>query len=286
VLVVQDGRIVAERYRPDFNRHMSQRTWSVAKSIAATVVGVAVHDKLLDVNRPVGLGTIPEWQANDPRAQLTIDQLLRMSSGLSGPHAGNRTDDLYFGGVAFTDQIGSFPLVARPGTRFRYANNDTVLAVRAMQQAVGPDRALAYPAERLFWRIGMTRTIPETDWQGTFILSSQVWTTARDLGRLGLLYLADGMWQGERILPPGWLDYVRRHGPAQPAAGYGYGAGFWTFPKASGLPQDAAVMRGNRGQYVVIAPSQRLVIVRRGFDGGSSPFDLDAFTRDVLAALR
>ncbi len=298
VLVVQDGRIVAERYRPDFDRHTSQRTWSIAKSIAATLIGVAVQDKLLDVTRPLAVqapyepggevrAAIPEWAWRDPRGQLTIDQLLRMSSGLSSPHAGNRTDDLYFGGVAFSDQIGSLPLVAKPGTRFRYANNDTLLAVRAMEYAVGADRiqTIDFPSKRLFWRIGMTRTIAETDWHGTFILSSQVWTTSRDLARLGLLHLADGMWQSERILPPGWLDYVRRHGPAQPASGYGYGAGFWTFPKGSGLPEDAVVMRGNRGQYVVIAPSQRLVIVRRGYDGAQSGFDLDAFTRDVLAAL-
>ena len=298
VLVVQDGRIVAERYRADFDRHMSQRTWSVAKSIAATLIGVAVQDKLVDVNRPVAVqapyqtgeevrAAIPEWAWRDPRGQITIDQLLRMSSGLSSPTAGNRTDDLYFGGVAFSDQLGSLPLVAKPGTRFRYANNDILLAVRALDHAIGADRiqTIDFPSKRLFWRIGMTRTVAETDWHGIFILSSQVWTTSRDLARLGLLYLADGVWQGERILPPGWLDYVRRHGPAQPASGYGYGAGFWTFPKGSGLPEDAVVMRGNRGQYVVIAPSQRLVIVRRGYDGAQTGFDLDTFIRDILAAL-
>ena len=298
VLVLQDGRIVAERYRADFDRHTSQRTWSVAKSMAATLIGVAVQDKLLDVHRPLGVeapyqpggevrAAIPDWAWRDPRGQLTVDHLLRMSSGLSSPHAGNRTDDVYFGGVAFSDTVGSLPLVAKPGTRFRYANNDTLLAVSALQYALTADRiqSIDFPSKRLFWRIGMTRTVAETDWHGTFILSSQVWTTARDLARLGLLYLNGGTWAGERVIPAGWFDYVRRHGPAQPASGYGYGAGFWTFPKGSGLPEDAAVMRGNRGQYVVIAPSQKLIVVRRGYDGPQNGFDLDAFTRDVLAAL-
>ena len=284
ILIVRDGKIVAERYRPDFTMHMSQRTWSVAKSMAASVIGVAVQRRLLSVDAPA---PIPEWQQpGDPRAAITTDQLLRMASGLHSDTAGNRTDAIYFGGTTVTEQATAWPLEAPPGTRFRYANNDILLAMRGLRQAIGNDQAhLAFPYTRLFWRIGMTRTVAETDWQGDFILSSQVWTTARDLARLGMLHLGDGVWQGERILPPGWLDHVRRHGPAQPASGYGYGAGFWTFPAGSGLPQDAVVMRGNRGQYVVIAPSQRVVIVRRGYDGAESAFDLDAFTKDVLAAL-
>jgi CubicO group peptidase (beta-lactamase class C family) len=285
VLVVQDGRIVAERYRPDFTMHTSQRTWSVAKSMAATVIGAAVQQNILDVNAPA---PVPEWRApGDPRGSISTDQLLRMASGLHSDTAGNRTDAIYFGGTTVTEQATSWPLEVVPGTRFRYANNDTMLAVRGLRAAIGDDgRYLAFPFTDLFWKTGMTRTFAETDWQGNFILSSQVWTTARDLGRLGLLYLADGVWQGQRILPPGWLDYVRRQGPAQPASGGGYGAGFWAFPKEAGLPADAAVMRGNRGQFVAIVPSQRLVIVRRGFDGASTQFDFDAFTKGVLAALR
>ncbi len=284
VLVVQNGRIVAERYREDFNMHMSQRTWSVAKSITGTVIGAAVQQGRIDVNAPA---PIPEWRrAGDPRAQITIDHLLRMASGLHSDTAGNRTDAIYFGGTSVTEQATGWPLVAPPGTRFRYANNDTMLAARALRAALGDGQeALAFPFTSLFWKIGMTRTVPETDWEGNFILSSQVWTTARDLARMGLLYLNDGVWNGERILPPGWGRYVATNGPAQPASGYGYGATFWTFPKASGLPADAYVERGNRGQYVAIIPSRQTVIVRRGFDGTGANFDLDGFVRDVLAAL-
>ena len=285
LLIVQDGKIVTERYRDDFDRHMSQRTWSVAKSLAATIVGAAVQQGKIDVDAPA---PIPEWQApGDPRAAITTDQLLRMASGLHSDHAGNRTDALYFGGTAVTEQAVAWPLEAPPGTRWRYANNDTLLAMRGLQAALEGEEKLAFPMTGLLWRIGMTRTVPETDWKGGFILSSQVWTTARDLARLGLLYLNDGVWNGERILPPGWGAYVSSLGPAQPpAGGYGYGAGFWTFPKGSGLPEDAYIARGNRGQYLVIAPSRRLVIVRRGYDGPGTGFDLDSFTRDILAALR
>jgi CubicO group peptidase (beta-lactamase class C family) len=284
VIVVQNGRIVSERYRPDLNMHSSQRTWSVGKSIAGTVVGAAVQQGLIDVEAPA---PVPEWQrAGDPRQRITTDQLLRMASGLHSDHAGNRTDALYFGGVAVSDQAGSWPLVARPGTVFRYANNDTVLAIRGLQHVLGDgEKSLRFPFESLLWKIGMTRTVPETDWHGHFVMSSQVWTTARDLARLGILHLNDGTWRGERVLPVGWRTYVRTLGPAQPATGYGYGATWWTFPEASGLPQDAIVAQGNRGQYLVVIPSRELVIVRRGFDAVGMNFDLTQFTKELLSTL-
>jgi CubicO group peptidase (beta-lactamase class C family) len=284
VLVLQDGKIVAERYRPDVTMHMSQRTWSVAKSIAGTLVGAAVQQGILDPDAPA---PVPEWRSpGDPRAAITTDQLLRMASGLHSDSAGNRTDAIYFGGTAVTENAPGWPLEAAPGTRFRYANNDILLAARGLRARLGDgQRALAFPFTALFWKIGMTRTVPETDWQGNFILSSQVWTTARDLGRLGLLYLNDGMWNGERILPAGWGAYVSRRGPAQPAGGFGYGASFWTFPADAGIPADAFIAQGNRGQYLAIVPSRRIVVVRRGYDGPGTGFDPALFVRDVLAAL-
>ena len=286
VLVVQNGRIVAERYRPDFTMHTSQRTWSVAKSIAGTIVGAAVQDDILTLDSPA---PVPEWQhPGDPRAAITTNLLLRMNSGLNSDFAGNRTDALYFGGMGVGDTLAALPLVAPPGRHFRYSNNDIVAATRGLSHALGEGQpALAFPFERLLWRIGMTRTVPETDWRGHFVSSSQMWTTARDLARLGLLHLADGMWNGERVLPAGWTATVRSHAAAQPESGLGYGATWWTFPAASGLPQDAIVAQGNRGQFLVVIPSRHLVIVRRGFDGGAgAQLDIYAFTRDVLAALR
>ena len=285
VLIVQDGKIVAERYRADFNMHMPQRTWSVGKSIAGSVIGAAAQQGLLD---PLAPAPIPEWQRpGDPRAEITTDQLLRMSSGLHSDAAGNRTDATYFGGTTVTENATAWPLETTPGTRFRYANNDILLAVRGLRAKLGDgDRALEFPFTDLFWKIGMNRTFAETDWQGNFILSSQVWTTARDLARLGLLYQNDGVWNGTRILPAGWGAYVSRNGPAQPPSGFGYGASFWTFGANSGVPADAYIAQGNRGQYLAVIPSRRLVIVRRGYDGPQTAFDPEPFARDILAALR
>lgn len=288
LLVVQDGHIVGERYRTGYNIHRPQRTWSVAKSIAATVIGRAVHQDIVDLDEPA---PVPAWQTpGDPRAAIDWHHLLHMSSGLWSPFAGNRTDDVYFGGQLVTDSIPALPLEAVPGTRWRYANNDTLLAVRALRFALGDgDRALAYPFTELLWRIGMTRTTPETDWQGNFILSSQVWTTARDLARLGLLYLNDGVWQGERLLPEGWSAYVATPAPDQPEGrgGVGYGAQFWLFGSEQGLPAGTYAAMGNRGQYVMIVPARNVVIVRRGFDavGDGERFDIARFSRDILAVL-
>lgn len=135
----------------------------------------------------------------------------------------------------------------------------------------------------------MSRTTPETDWQGNFVLSSQVWTTARDLARFGLLHLNDGVWNGHRVLPAGWVDYVTTPSGPQPPRGAngaapGYGAQWWLYGPAQGLPAGSYAAQGNRGQYVMVIPSRRTVIVRRGFDGGGESFDLPRFTAAVLRA--
>lgn len=285
LVILRDGRIIAEQYREGFGPGVSQRTWSVGKSIAGTLVGIAVRDGLVDVAKPA---RIPEWGTMivDPRGRVTLDNLLRMASGLHSSTAGNRTDAIYFGGTAVTEEATGWPLDALPGVHFRYANNDTLLAVRSLRAAMGDTAYATFPRTALFDRIGMRRTVAETDWRGNYILSSQVWSTARDLARFGLLYLNDGVWQGERILPEGWVEYVTRPSGPQPAKGPGYGATFWLFGPEQGLPPGSYAAQGNRGQYVMIVPSRRLVIVRRGEDGVGESFDIAAFSKQVVAALR
>jgi CubicO group peptidase (beta-lactamase class C family) len=278
VVVLQNNRIIAEAYADGFGIDTPQRTWSVGKSLAGTIIGAAVHRGEADVNAPAA---IADWsREGDPRAVITLDQLMRMASGLTSDTAGNRTDALYFGGVGIDEQATTWPLIAPPGTRYRYANNDTLLAV----MAIAPTFARHPPAE-LFRRLGMYDTWAETDWRGNYMLSSQVWTTARDLARFGRLYLNDGVVGGERILPEGWRDHVSTPSGPQPTGEQGYGATFWLFNKSEGIPADAISANGNRGQYVIIVPSRNIVIVRRGEDPAGKRFDFIAFTRDVLAAL-
>ncbi|RJF85834.1 serine hydrolase domain-containing protein [Sphingomonas cavernae] len=283
LVVVRNGRIIAENYADGFGPKVSQRTWSVAKSLTGTLIGAAVQRGLLSADQKSG---VPEWQTDgDPRRNITIDQLLRMASGLHSETAGNRTDALYFGGTTVTQEVTAWPLDAMPGTRFRYANNDIVLVMRALRAKAGDEVYATFPQTELFDKIGMTRTVAETDWQGNFILSSQVWSTARDLARFGLLYLNDGVWNDERILPEGWVKYVTTPSGPQPEGEFGYGATFWLMSKSPGVPADTFAAFGNRGQYVVIVPSRKVVIVRRGEDPAGARFDIAQFTADVLAAL-
>ena len=278
VLVLQAERVVAEEYAEGFGIDTPQRTWSVGKSLAGTIIGAAVHRGEADVNAPAA---IADWsREGDPRAAITLDQLMRMASGLTSDTAGNRTDALYFGGVGIDEQATTWPLIAPPGTRYRYANNDTLLAVMSIASTYERHS----PAD-LFRRLGMYDTWAETDWRGNYMLSSQVWATARDLARFGQLYLNDGVVDGERILPEGWRDHVSRPSGPQPGGAQGYGATFWLFNRSEGIPADAISANGNRGQYVIIVPSRNVVIVRRGEDPAGNRFDFVAFTRDILAAL-
>jgi CubicO group peptidase (beta-lactamase class C family) len=285
VVVLQDGKIVAERYRKGFGPHVAQRTWSVAKSLAGAVIGVAVREGVIDAAQPA---PVPEWQrSGDPRAAITLDQLLRMSSGLHSDTAGNRTDALYFGGATVVEATAGWPLQAPPGTRFRYANNDIVLAIHALRARTGDDaRSLARSYTDLFWPLGMTRTRAETDWQGGFVLSSQVWSTARDLARFGLLLQDDGVFAGRRLLPEGWVRAATTPtGPQPDDRDFGYGATLWLLQRSPGVPADTFAALGNRGQIVAVVPSRKIVIVRRGEDPAGRKFDEAGFIAAVLAAL-
>lgn len=286
VVVVANGKIVAEQYAEGFSMHTAQRTWSVAKSLTSTLIGAVAQNGWVRIDN---YANIPEWEASaflDPRRNITVDHLLRMQSGLYTPDPGSRTDALYFGGGAVQEEATSRPVEVPPGTRFRYSNTDTLLAVRAVR-ANAPSEAeyQAWPSQ-FFRRLGMTRTTAERDWRGNFILSSQVWTTARDLARFGLLYLNEGNWNGERVLPLDWdKDVARPFGP-QPEGPFGYGLAFWLMNRSPGVPADTFFANGNRGQYVVIIPSRQVVIVRRGEDpAGGSGFDIAKFTAEVLATL-
>ena len=282
VIVQSGGTRLAEGYTPGFGASTPQRTWSVAKSLAATLVGAAVLAGEASVEDPLGINYWRGGGQSDPRNAITLDHALRMASGRYSDTPGNRTDALYFGGGTVDETAMNWPLLHRPGTVFRYANNDTLLALKAIGPWLG-----YYPPREFFAKVGMTQTVAETDIRGEYILSSQVWSTASDLARFGELYRNDGVLpSGERVLPEGWVKYVTTpSGPQPPTGTFGYGAGFWLLNKEEGVPPDTFAAIGNRGQYVVIVPSRKVVIVRRGEDPAGSGFDIAAFTRDVLAAL-
>ena len=286
VVVIKDGKIVSERYAQGFGVHTSHRTNSMCKSLSVSLVGIGVQKGLLDIHAKAPLAA---WRKpGDPRGEITLNHLLHMASGLYTESGRNPQGEIYGSGAPASEVSMSNIVDSKPGSRFVYAGSDTILATRAVREALNNDADwISFPHRELMWKIGMTRTLIETDWTGDFITSGQCWSTARDFGRFGLLYLNDGVWNGARILPTGWSDYVSTLAPAQPASratgGAGYGAQFWVYGGMEGLPDAAYSPGGALGQYAMIIPSKNVVIVRRGLDRGDG-FKLAKFSADVLAA--
>ena len=284
VLVLHDNDLVVERYADGFDADSGYRTWSTAKSISAILIGIAVDEGLLSLDAPVN---IAEWQyGSDPRAEITLRDLLQMSSGLYSQ--GSNTNAIYFGGQDAVSAATTTVLESRPGERWKYANNDTLLALIALRQALRDDTAyLRFPYERLLYPLGMIHTRMEIDHRGNFIGSSQVYTTARDLARFGLMLLGNGRFNDRQVVSRDWLDFVRSPAPAKPAADgqWGYGGQFWLLDGVEGLPADTYTTAGNKGQFVTVVPSRRLVVVRTGVNPDGVRFDQARFVADMLAAL-
>ena len=276
LLIVHKGDILLERYAPGFDASTRTRTWSVAKSIANTLIGIAVDQGKLQLDEPLPVKWAPQGneitQKQDPRKKITLRNVLHMSSGLY-PVDNDRCNTVgsclsYFAGANSVEGAVNRGLVQEPGVHWDYENYDTILAVAALKGTLKSRKEyLEFPRRVLFDRIGMHNTTPGVDRFGNFVMSSQVYTTARDLARLGLLYLNNGMWNGERLLPESWVKFVRTPAPSTRDDGNFYGGQWWLPPdERTDVPQDAYEMAGHRGQYVTVVPSYDLVIVRRGLD--------------------
>ena len=293
-IVVQDGQILHERYAPGVNAFTKTRTWSTAKSIASTLIGMLVDEGRLDLDAPLPFDWLPENAGSpetDPRRHITLRYALNMSSGLYpvdswGLEYATGSGFSYWAGASSVEGARNRSLMREPGTFWDYENYDTLLGVYAMKQAIGdPQAYLEFPRERLLDKLGMRNTFLSTDRFGDFILSSQVYTTARDLARFGMLYAQNGMWKDERLLSEEWIEFVRTPAPATSESGNSYGGQWWLVPDdRTDVPSDAYSTAGNRGQYVVVVPSHDLVIVRRGLDYPPQGFNQWDMTREVLKA--
>ena len=297
LLVVQGNQIIHERYAPGVNVTTRTRTWSTAKSLAATLFGILVDRGKLKLDAPLDIEWLPGpgrggAAVQDPRSTITLRHVLNMSSGLEtvdngGLEYATGSGLSYWAGASSERGARSRALIRVPGTSFDYENYDTLAAVYAMKRAIGSDREyLEFPRKALLDKIGMRNTLISTDRFGDFILSSQVYTNARDLARLGMLYLQNGLWNGERILSESWITFVRTPAPST-APNNQYGGHFWLVPaNRTDIPKDAYSTNGNRGQFTVIVPSHNLVIVRRGLDYGRQGFSQWDLTREVLKAIK
>jgi CubicO group peptidase (beta-lactamase class C family) len=293
-LVVQGGKIIHERYAPGVDMTTRTRTWSTAKSIASTLIGMLVDQGRMSLDEPLGFEWLPTAASpeRDPRAAITLRHVLNMSSGLypidnGGLEYATGSGLSYWAGASSVTGARHRALIREPGTNWDYENYDTLLAIYAMKRELGDERTYReYPRRALLDKIGMRNTLVSVDRFGDFILSSQVYTNARDLARFGMLYLQNGVWNDERLISQDWVDFVRTPAPATSSRGNFYGGQFWLVPDdRADVPQDAYSTSGNRGQFVVIVPSHDLVIVRRGLDYGRQGFDRWDMTREVLKAV-
>lgn len=294
LVVIYQGRIIHERYAPGIDMATRTRTWSTAKSIASTLIGMAVDDGLLDLDAPLDLDWRPQVPAAeaDPRRDITLRHVLNMSSGLESPDNGGMeyatgSGLSYWAGASSVNGALSRALIREPGSYWDYENYDTILGVYALKRALGGETTYAeFPRKALLDKIGMRNTLVSTDRFGDFVLSSQVYTNARDLARFGLLYLNNGMWHGERLISEDWIEFSRAPAPATVGRGGQYGGQWWLVPEGrDDIPADAYSTNGNRGQYTVVVPSHDLVIVRRGLDYGRQGFSQWDLTREVLKAV-
>jgi len=263
LVVVQGGRIVAERYGPESGPDVPHISWSMAKSILHAAVGIAVARGLLDPEAPA---PVPEWSTpGDPRAAITLEHLLRMSSGLRfaedyvDPESSDVIQMLFGRG---RDDVAGFaaamPLAHPPGTVWSYSSGTSNLVARILGAAVGgPDACRRLLQEELFGPLGMRSAEARFDAAGTFIGSSFVFATARDFARFGLLYLRGGRFGPRRVLPRSWVDHART--PTPGSAGR-YGAHFWLETDDLGT----FCASGFRGQRIAVVPGLDLVLVRLG----------------------
>ena len=294
LIVLYDGEIIHERYAPGIDMFTKTRTWSTAKSIASTLIGMLVDEGKLALDEPLPFDWLPEnagSSENDPRREITLRHVLNMSSGLYpvdswGMEYATGSGFSYWAGESSVHGARNRSLMQEPGTFWDYENYDTLLGVYAMKQVIGdPQAYLEFPRKRLLDKIGMRNTFLSTDRFGDFIMSSQIYTTARDLARFGLLYAQNGMWKDERLISEEWIHFVRTPAPATSETGNFYGGQFWLVPDdRTDVPKDAYSTAGNRGQFVVVVPSHDVVIVRRGLDYGRQGFDRWDMTREVLKA--
>ena len=300
VVVVYRGRIIAEKYAPGFSKDMPLIGWSMTKSVTNAMVGIMAGMGKIAIKDPA---PVAEWSGpDDPRAAITLDQLLRMSSGLGFVEIYtdllSDTPFMLFGTPDSAGYTAAKPLEAAPDSRWRYISGSPNIVCRILREALGGSLAhyFAFPRRALFDKIGMRSAVLEPDAIGTFVGSSFSYATARDWARFGLLYLQDGVWEGERILPEGWVEYTTT--PTLQAPRGEYGAYWWLnagnpvgsenrlYPSA---PADLYLARGYEGQNVIVIPSRDLVLVHLGAcfpPAGPGSWTPEEFIVDVLNAFQ
>ncbi len=295
VVVVYDGRLIAERYASGFDKDMPLLSWSMSKSFTNALVGILVRQNRLDIMKPA---PVPEWNnEDDARQKITLDQLLRMSSGLKFGEVYLPLYDvtyMLYGSHDFAAYAAARPLETTPGSKWNYSSGSANIVARIVRQTIEKeyDYYYSFIYKELFDKIGMYSAIVEPDSSGTFVGSSYALATPRDWARFGLLYLQNGVWQGEQIFSQDWVAYTTTPTPGAPKGEYG--AHIWLNAGSADNPQnrrwpsaprDAFAATGFQEQKVIVIPSKKLVLVRFGATTDRKTWNTDEFIKNILAAL-
>jgi CubicO group peptidase (beta-lactamase class C family) len=284
-MVLHKGMPVAEAYKPKFNQHTRFLSWSMAKSFTNAMVGILVRQGRISIDKPAG---IEAWK-NDERSTITLNSLMQMQSGLKwNEDYGNRSDvtlmlhcESDMSRFAWK-QKAEFPA----GSHWYYSSGTTNIVSYLIRKELGNDSIYySFADTQLFNRIGMPDAVFEVDPSGTRVGSSYLYATARDYARFGLLYLNDGVFNGERVLPEGWVKYSTT--PASSSNGL-YGSFFWLnrSRKLPSAPEDMYACDGHDGQHIYIMPTQQLVVVVLGYSPVTNPMDTDRLLKDILGTLK
>jgi CubicO group peptidase (beta-lactamase class C family) len=289
VLIVQRGAIVAERYADGLDATTTHVSWSMAKSMLHAAIGILVREGRIDV---AAVADHPAWRAKgDPRESITIDQLLKMRSGLlfNEDYVDASTShviEMLFGAGKpdAAAYAAALPLEHEPGSVFSYSSGTSNILSAVVARALGArgDAYREFLRRELWGPLGMKSADPRFDEAGHWIASSFVFATAQDFARFGLLYLRDGVWAGRRILPEGWVDYARTHTGTEEETGFGYGAHWWLVPGSLGIFRCS----GYNGQRIIVVPPLDLVVVRLGVSPVEIAPELERFSKRAIDAFR
>ncbi len=283
--MVYDNELIGENYLHGYDAWTKFHGWSMTKSVTGAMAGALVQEGILDVSAPSG---IPQWEG-DERKNISVENILHMSSGLEWVENYftiseatvmlMQSDDMFL-------SVTRCPLEFEPGSHWNYSSGDANLLSGILRQAIGDRQEyLGYAYTRIFHRIGMLNTTVETDASGLFVASSFSYGSTRDWARFGLLFLNNGIFEGDTVLNPEWVEYMRTPAPAPNGK---YAATFWLEEPSEeralvDVPDDVFFADGFLGQRVYIIPSKNLVVVRMGYS--LSNFSVNDFLRDIINTL-
>ncbi|CAF2515325.1 unnamed protein product [Rotaria sp. Silwood2] len=294
VVVVYDGKLIAEQYASGFSRKSKFLGWSMTKSIISVLIGILVKDMKLNIDEPA---PVPEWNnTNDPRYSITIKNLLQQTSGLNFEedyYSKSAVTQMLFDSSDMAAFAASHSLKYKPGTHCYYTSGNTNILSRIIRHTVGENEYHSFPYRKLFYKLGMNSFLMEVDASGTFVGSSYSWGTARDWARFGILYLNNGFYNNERILSENWIEQTTTLAGSNQYSEYGLQVWLNTGKNNDSstrrflnVPTDMFYASGFDGQALFIIPSKKLVVVRLGLTKArNGEFGANELLKNIISSI-